>query len=202
MGNKCQPLGTAQILEKLVLKHFDQAMKMNNLSTFKTTIIFTNSVMASDLQDYLICKYPGIPEEQRPWVVNHSKKEEIDKEDIFNRTAVDHPQRIRLIITTTCMLMGINVPKADIVINLGCMANLSDGVQALGRVGRRDGSTDKVRPIGIMYNLLNSTDMAHHTAQSVKEFMNSDTCLTAYLEHHFGWNETSVANCMRCSNCF
>lgn len=176
-------------------------MQNNDLSRFKTTIIFTTTALASDLQDYLIGKYPGIPEEQRPWVVNHSKKEEIDKEDIFCRTAINHPHRIRLIITTTCMLMGINVPNADIVINLGLMSNLSDGVQALGRVGRRDGRSDNTRPCGLMYNILNASDMAQHTEQSVKDFMNTDQCLTYYLERHFGWSE-NLNKCMRCSNCF
>ena len=184
-----------------MLKHFDRAMKNNELENFKTTIIFTDTKLASDLQDYIISKYPGIPVEQRPWVVNHSKKEQIDKEDIFHRTAVDHPHRIRLIITTTCMLMGINVPKADIVINLGSMSNLSDGVQALGRIGRRDGSMDKTRPVGVMYNIFNASDMAQHTEQSVKDFINSTNCLTQYLEQHFGWGDSSSVKCLRCSNC-
>ena len=177
-------------------------MKSNSMSRFKTTIIFTTTALASDLQDYLIRKYPGIPEEQRLWVVNHSRKDAVDKEDIFNRTAIGHPYRIRLIITTTCMLMGINVPNADIVVNLGSMSNLCDGVQALGRIGRRDGSADNTRPCGIMYNILNASDMAQHTDQSVKNFMKSTKCLTQYLEQHFGWGDSSPAKCMRCSNCF
>ena len=179
-------------------------MQSQDLSSFKTTIIFTNTKLASDLQDYLILKYPGIPVHKRPWKVNHSRGEEIDKDDIVTRTANDSSDPIKLIITTSCMLMGINVPSAHIVINLGLMGNFTVCVQALGRIGRRVGDNEKTRPVGLMYNVLNATDMAQHHTQGIKDFMVSSRCLTAQLEEHFGWSKTKPvqSKCFRCSNCF
>ena len=117
----------------------------------------------------------------------------------FSAHPTSHPYPIKLIITTTCMLMGINVPNAHIVINLGAMANLSDGVQASGRVGRRDGTSGKTRPVGLMYNILNGSDMSKHTSTDVKTFMASKDCLSKLLKNYFGWQDAS--NCAMCSNC-
>ena len=83
-------IGTIDLLDTIVLNHFDEAMQDQDLDKFKTTIIFTKTLLAIELQDHLVVKYRGIPEENRPWVVNFSDKDEIDKEDIATRTSAGH----------------------------------------------------------------------------------------------------------------
>lgn len=200
--------GTQQLLDRIVLDFFDEAMLKKDFSNFKTTIIFTNTKLGPELNNYLGLKYPGIPQEQRPWMWNHSERDKATVQDLFNRVQPGHPHQIRIIITTTCMLMGLNIPDISIVVNLGEVSNLSDLWQAAGRGGRRIGGVgpEKNRLSSIVYNLLNPEDMAHHTNQSVKNFMKSTSCLRRGengLMKHFGWESDSSRppdlNC--CSNC-
>lgn len=77
--------GTQQLLERIILDPFHDAMVSNNFSSFKTTIVFTNTKLGPDLNNYLCRKYPGITEDQRPWVWNHSRRDAATVKDIFSR---------------------------------------------------------------------------------------------------------------------
>ena len=107
------------------------------------------------------------------------------------------------------MLMGLNIPNISIVVNLGDVSSLSDAWQAAGRGGRRIGGagTEKTRCSSTVYNILNAEDMAHHTDQSVKDFMKSTVCLRRGkhgLMKHFGWEPVSsnLSGPDCCSNCY
>ena len=105
-GTLKQP-GTQQLLDRIVLDYFDEAMVNKDFSKFKTTIIFTNTKLGPELNNYLGLKYPGIPQEQRPWMWNHSERDKATVQDMFTRVQPGHPHQIRIIITTTC-IMGVN----------------------------------------------------------------------------------------------
>ena len=104
--------------------------------------------------------------------------------------------------------MGLNIPNIDIVVNLGVAANLSDVWQAAGRAGRRGrgGRGEKSRAVSVIYNILNASDLAHHSDKTVKAFMNSKECLKKGedgLMPYFGWNPENIMsqNVDCCINC-
>ena len=103
------------------------------------------------------------------------------------------------------MLMGLNIPNIDIVINLGEISNLSDMWQAAGRAGRRRGG-EKIRSVSVVYNLLNASDLANHSDNHVRDFFNSKECLKRGkhgLMSYYGWDVdfANIYTKVCCSNC-
>lgn len=193
-GNLLEP-GTIHLLNRLVLDEFDLSSR-NNFENFQKTIIFVKNVDEGILiNDELAAKYPYIPIHHRPWVLNHSRKKPVSRAAIAKGCDNGH---YKLIITTSTMLMGLNIPKVRRVIMLGPFGMMGDHLQALGRAGRRE---DGGRAQSIYYNCWNKTDLVHHVSDSVRQFCETDQCLKVFCDRHFGWEGNIHGGAWCCSNC-
>ena len=193
-GNLLEP-GTFHLLKRLVLDEFDVSSK-DNFNNFNKTLIFVKNIEEGiRINDELCEKYPSIPISQRPWVLNHSRKKPVSRAAIAK--GCDNGQ-YKLIITTSTMLMGLNIPKVRRVIMLGPFSMMGDHLQALGRAGRREPGG---RSQSIYYNCWNKTDLVHNVSESVKQFCQTKQCLKVFCDIHYGWEGNVYGGEWCCSNC-
>ena len=116
-----------------------------------------------------------------PFVMNHSGCGKITAENILDRR-----NNISLFITTTKMLLGIDISDIQIIIFVRPLNQLHYLLQGAGRAGRRQAS-GKTRKV-LVYVLHNSSDVANTVpgmSSEVKMFCSASTCLKVVLSKHF-----------------
>ena len=124
---------TLGLLKILILDKFIECIQSGEEP--KTTIIFVQSFQElENINNYLLVQLRNILRgKNKPWLVNHSAVGKLTKID--NQKRVENGQ-IKLFITTSVMLCGIDLPNVDMVVVTRPFSHLSSVIQAGGRGGR------------------------------------------------------------------
>ena len=125
----------------------------------------------------------------------HSKITSESKEEIVRDMTKENP-KIRLILATVALGMGINAPGVRRVIHIRPPTTLMAYFQETGR-GGRDGAEAEA----ILYYNNDDISTATNVSSSVREYCQSDsTCLRKLLLMYFGY-EIATTNSRCCSVC-
>ena len=194
--------GLGPLLNVLLLERFISDMKSG--SDPKKAIVFfrtENQMMAC--YEYLLEQLPEFDGNKKviPFVMNHGAVGEATDKNI-----VERKDEIKLFLTTSKMIMGVDLKAIQVVIFVRPMNQLQHKVQGAGRAGRRkpNGTRDRV----IVYILYNSQDLGQNVPgleDSVRAFCTSQECLKIPLRIHFdGKAGAGVGSDMSdwcCGNC-
>ena len=133
-----------------------------------------------------------------PFVMNHSGIGPITAESYRHRR-----ETINLYLTTSVMLLGLDLSDISIVGMVRPFNMCHDILQAAGRGGRNLGNGFRKRVL--FYCLYNNSDIASNVpgmSKEVKEFCETESCLKVFLKNYFD-HSVSVSGhpgwC--CSNC-
>ena len=164
----------------------------------KNAIVFCRSELHQiDICEYLKEKLPDFSPDIAPYVMNHANIGKVTAKNILERR-----NEISLFVSTTKMLMGVDLEKIDIIIFVRALGMLHYFVQGAGRAGRR--SSVGRRKV-IVYVLVNASDIASNVPgmdESVRGFCTTVDCLNEYLEKYFDGQVTSPKRqSWCCGNC-
>ena len=133
-----------------------------------------------------------------PFVMCHGAMGEATEKNI-----VESKDEIKLYLSTSKLLMGVDLEDIQIVIFVRPMNQLQHLLQGAGRAGRR--KANGVRQKVLVYVLFNSQDLGGNVPgleDSVRTFCTSKSCLKAQLREHFdGESDVSGSHDWCCSNC-
>ena len=134
-----------------------------------------------------------------PFVMNHSGLGPITSKNI-----IDRKNDITLFLSTSKMLMGIDIESIDVVVFVRVLSMLHYILQGAGRGGRRSTKFPGKRRKVIVYILYNSSDIAANVpglSVEVREFCKTQECLKKFLKKYFDKNDIVEENDWCCSNC-
>ena len=134
-----------------------------------------------------------------PFVMNHSGLGPITSKNI-----IDRKNDITLFLSTSKMLMGIDIESIDVVVFVRVLSMLHYILQGAGRGGRRSTQFPGKRRKVIVYILYNSSDIAANVpglSVEVREFCKTQECLKKFLKKYFDKNDKVEENDWCCSNC-
>ena len=134
-----------------------------------------------------------------PFVMNHSGLGPITSKNI-----IDRKNDITLFLSTSKMLMGIDIESIDVVVFVRVLSMLHYILQGAGRGGRRSTKFPGKRRKVIVYILYNSSDIAANVpglSVEVREFCKTQECLKKFLKKYFDKNDKVEENDWCCSNC-
>ena len=126
----------------------------------------------------------------------HSKIDDVTI-DSFNKRILEG--KAKVIICTSTLLMGVNLPFYDVMIMLGPYSHLNDLQQAWGRVGRR--IEGKKRRQSLAYICYNNITLSRIATQDVKDFCDTNMCLKQFVNEAFGNTIIPSGKDRCCSNC-
>ena len=175
--------GSLDFLKIIALDDF--ARNVRNGTRNRNILIFCYLKDAIKINNYLheILSDFATDEKNTPWILNYADKGPRSKANLRKRL---NEGSIPLIISTHCMLFGLNLNNIETVIMLKPFSNLSDFLQAAGRAGRR--SCDNTRKNCSFYLLYSKSDLARkQVTEEVKEFVKSTLCLKEIIAHHFNY---------------
>ena len=111
--------------------------------------------------------------------------------------------KIFLYVTTSVMLLGLDLKDVPIVILFSPFHTLNSFIQAGGRAGRRSGDGERTR--SVLYALWNNSDIRPNLPNldnSVRDFFKTSMCLKEYVNKYFSNNPfLKQNNNWCCSNC-
>ena len=108
--------GDIHLVDRLALNEFSKCVDSGDFSSFKKTLIFTFGKEGCALNDMLCERHPNIPSHEKPWIFSHSKIDDVTI-DSFNKRIME--DKAKVIICTSTLLMGVNLPLYDVMIMLG-----------------------------------------------------------------------------------
>ena len=188
--------GSLDVLKIIALDDFVKNIQTGTQN--KNILIFCYLKDAIKINNYLCEQLADFATDEKntPWILNYADKGPRSKANLRKRV---NDGSLPLIISTHCMLFGLNLNDIQTVVMLKPFSNLSDFLQAAGRAGRR--SCDNTRKKCSFYLLYSKSDLASkHVTDEVREFVKSTSCLKEKIAHHFNFT-------MRCdgqwcsSNC-
>ena len=188
--------GDIHLVDRLALIEFSKCIVSGDFDGFKKTLIFTFSNEGCALNDMLCERHPNIPSHEKPWIFSHSKIDDVTI-DSFNKRIIEG--KAKLIICTSTLLMGVNLPFFDVMIMLGPYSHLNDLQQAWGRVGRR--FEGKKRRQSLAYICHNNMTLSRIATQDVKDFCVTNMCLKQFVNESFGNTTIQSVKDRCCSNC-
>ena len=124
------------------------------------------------------------------WIVDHSAVGTFTK--LTNQKRMDKGE-IKLYITTSVMLCGIDLPQVDIILVTRPFSHMSSIIQAGGRGGRMQ--KDEARKRVVVYLLYNATDIrsnARHISNGVRNLYRDNGCFKDALKHYFSPSEDVI----------
>ena len=191
--------GLGSSLDLIYLQRFVDDIR-NGKPTKKAIIFFRTEMQLIATFEYLLEMLPEFDGDNKsiPFVMCHGALGKATDENIVKRK-----NEIKLFLSTSKMLMGVDLLDIQIVIFVRPMNQLQHILQGAGRAGRRkvDGSRKRV----LVYLLFNSQDLGGNVPgleDSVRTFCTSKTCLKVQLRKHFdGDCEVSGSPQWCCSNC-
>ena len=139
--------------------------------------------------------------EMFPFVTNHSNVGEITADNIRFKSKTGS---ISLYISTSVMLLGIDIQELDIAILLRPFHQLHAFNQAGGRVGRRIGA--RLARKGAVFCLWNNTDLRagfRTMSDTVRLFCREKGCLKEFVNKYFNKSNPKYVKTSEwcCSNC-
>ena len=174
---------TLDLLQVLVLDKFVDCVK--NGEDPKVTMIFVQSFEDQNvIKNFLISNLKThLQGKVTPWICNNSAVGKITK--IENDRKVKNGD-IKLYITTSVMMCGVDLPRVDLIIITRPFSHISSIIQAGGRGGRilRDGNRRRV----IVYLLYNASDIRSNSTrvtEPVRRLYSSSTCIKSQLHAYF-----------------
>ena len=188
--------GDIHLVDRLALNEFSKCIDSGNFDSFKKTLVFTFSNEGCALNDMLCERHPNIPSHEKPWIFLHSKIDDVTV-DSFNNRIMEG--KAKVIICTSTLLMGVNLPFYDVMIMLGPYSHLNDLQQAWGRVGRR--FEGKKRRQSLAYICYNNMTLSRIATQEVKDFCDTNMCLKQFVNEAFGNTTIPSGKDRCCSNC-
>lgn len=189
--------GLCHLLNTLYLGRFISDIK-NGQKPKKAMIFFRTETQLMDTYEYLLDQLPGFENKSSPFVMSHGAVGEATDKNIIERK-----NDISLFLTTTKMLMGVDLADIQVVIFVRPMNHLQHILQGAGRAGRKQvsGKRQKV----LVYILFNSQDLGGNVPglmDSVREFCTTQKCLKMLLGEHFdGKPFENSNNNWCCGNC-
>ena len=194
------------VLWKIYLKIFVESLLSG--TTPKKAIIYVKKLEhLADINEFLLEKLGHLDivrdPDRVPWVINWTNAGNVTIQKIRERSS--RPDGgIYLYITTTVMLLGLNLKDIEIVILFSPFNNLNSLVQAAGRAGRR--GDDGLRCKSVLYALYNHSEIRTNLPNfdnNVREFYKSNKCLKKFISNAFSsstfYNQYSDWCCSNCS---
>ena len=192
--------GLGPVLNILYLERFVSDVKAGS-DPKKAIIFFRTEYQMLAAYEYLLEQLPEFEgnNKQIPFVMNHGAVGEAT-----DRNIVERKDDIKLFLSTSKMIMGVDLKDIQIVIFVRPMNQLQHIIQGAGRAGRRN--PNGIRNRVIVYILYNSQDLGQNVPgleDSVRAFCTSQECLKVPLRMHFdGRSEAgSGSSDWCCGNC-
>jgi len=111
----------------------------------------------------------------------------------ITESMIEKRNDISLYISTTKMLMGVDIPGIAIVIFLRPLNMVHYIAQGAGRGGRRLGDNSGMRQRVVAYLLWNNSDIGNNVkglSNAVKEFCLEKGCLNLFMDNYFTKSDT------------
>ena len=192
--------GLVQLMRRIMLDDYVQKIKQG-LPVKRSLWLCRNTSDVADLYDEL-CEM--LPEHASnplscPFVMNHSSVGPITADTLRKRRS-----SISLYLSTSVMLLGLDLDEVDIIGMIRPFNSCHDLLQAAGRGGRKLGNSGMRRKV-VFYLLFNRSDISNAVpglTSEVREFCETDGCLKMFLSRLFGFPNTSKTfSDWCCSNC-
>ena len=197
--------GASELLWNIYLKHFVKCIE-DGTQPKKAIIYVTNLIHLMDINEFFreklihldVVKNP----QTCPWILNNSNAGKNTIEKIRQRSK-DPNGGIYLYVTTSVMLMGLDIKDISLVILFSPFSTLNAFLQAGGRAGRR--MADGHRKKSVIYALYNNSEIKSsipHMDKNVRDMYKTVNCLKRFTNQFFCESSLSVQNedwC--CSNC-
>ena len=191
--------GLCQLLNTVYLERFISDIRTNK-EPKKAMIFFRTETQLMDTFEYLLEQLPEFDGDNKsiPFVMSHGAVGEATDKNIIERK-----DEIKLFLTTTKMLMGVDLTDIQIIIFVRPMNQLQHILQGAGRAGRKQ--TTGTRKRVLVYILFNSQDLGGNVPgllDSVRGFCTTQECLKMLLGEHFdGKPYVSNSSEWCCGNC-
>ena len=173
--------GLGQLLHTIYLSKYIEGLKTGQ-DTPKAIVFCRTEDHMLKIREELKYSLPHLKDRTNmPFVMNHSGCGKVTTQNILDRR-----NDISLFITTTKMLLGIDITNIQIIIFVRPLNQLHYLLQGAGRAGRRKASGKKTKVL--VYVLHNSSDVASTVpgmSNEVKMFCTSNTCLKVVLSKYF-----------------
>lgn len=174
--------GLGHMLDIIYLERFISDIN-KGLDPKKAIIFFRTETQLLATYEYLQERLPQFNGKNRviPYVMNHGAVGEATDKDI-----VDRKDDIKLFLTTSKMIMGVDLNDIQIVIFVRPMNQLQHIVQGAGRAGRKKSSGTRKRVL--TYILYNSQDLGGNVPgleDTVRSFCTTLECMKVQLRNHF-----------------
>ena len=134
-----------------------------------------------------------------PYVMNH-----IGLGPITTQNIIDRRNQITLFLSTSKMLLGIDIESIDVIVFVRVLSMLHYVVQGAGRGGRRSCQFPGMRRKVIVYILYNSSDVAANVpglSVEVRQFCKTEGCLKKFLKKYFDNDDSIEETDWCCGNC-
>ena len=116
-------------------------------------------------------------------MINHSAVGKLTKKRNENRMKSGE---VKLFISTSVMLLGIYLPRVDLIVISRPFPHISSVIQAAGRGGRlmKDGTRRRVA-VYLLYNATDIRPSAKHITKEVRSLYQQNGCIRNVLFCHF-----------------
>ena len=123
-------------------------------------------------------------------MVNHSAVGKITKIENEKRMRTGD---VKLFISTSVMLLGIDLPRVDLIVITRPFSHISSVIQAAGRGGRlmKDGTRRRVA-VFLLYNATDIRPNADHITKEVRHLYKEDSCIRKVLFNHFSSKKEQI----------
>ena len=191
--------GLVALLKRIYLDTFISNTRLG-LPSAKCIIFFRTESHMFDVNDFIGSELPHLKgSREMPYVMNHGGLGPITSQDL-----IDRRNEITLFLSTSKMLMRIDIENIDVVIFVRVLCMLHYIVQGAGRGGRRSVQYLGMRRKVVVYILYNSSDVAANVpglAVEVREFCKTKECLKKFLGNSFDRDAHHQATDWCCGNC-
>jgi len=192
--------GLVQTLDRLFLDTYVEKVKRGE-EVKKSIWVFRKEDDIADIYDSLCERLPDKAADPLTccFVMNHSGIGPVTSQSYRDRRG-----QINLYLTTSCMLLGLDLSNIDIVGMVRPLNMCHYIIQAAGRGGRNMGTGQRRKVL--FYMLYNSSDVANNVpglSSEVREFCETKECLKMFLKKYFGSSSPASSDqSWCCSNCY
>ena len=191
--------GLGHLLNTIYLERFISDIRKGT-EPKKAMIFFRTEMQLLATYEYLLEQLPQFDGDYKsiPFVMSHGAVGEATDKNIIERK-----DEIKLFLTTSKMMMGVDINDIQIVIFVRPMNQLQHFIQGAGRAGRKQATGTRQRVL--VYILFNSQDLGGNVPgleDSVRTFCTTQDCLKELMRMHFdGKPSVSSTPGWCCSSC-